>query len=160
MNSDPTRSPLHSRPIALFSLRSLLLGLVPMLALLWLLVGSLTNAMTIIAASIVCTLGIGAAFWVGIAMLLGAALQVLLPSLRGRTRPPAETDAAVAVGKLTPLVDYACFQLRIGSSEERVRLNLDRAGWGEQQIATVLAEARGLLATMDGDGAGSDPDAR
>jgi hypothetical protein len=109
-------------------------------------------------ASIICTLGIGGFFWIGVAMLLGAALQVLLPSLRAR---PGQPQAAKAADNPpAPLIAYASGRLGIGIREGRVRRDLHRAGWGDALIESVLARAHAQLAARAADGIRSGPDAR
>jgi hypothetical protein len=54
-------------------LRDVLLGLLQLLVLLTLMLGSFNRALELLAVSTVCTLGIGAAFWLAMAYVLGAA---------------------------------------------------------------------------------------
>lgn len=65
-----------------------MIGVLPLLALLVLFGGD--AALQLIFLSTICTFGIGGFFWVGLAMLFGAVLQLLVPALQARPRrkPP------------------------------------------------------------------------
>jgi hypothetical protein len=138
-----------------FTERSLVIGLLPTLALLALGCGSLDKAVNIIVLSIFCTAGIGGLFWVGVTMLVGTVVQLLVPALRLRTasddaagaRPPGlgspVSGGEKAVSDL--LVTYASGKLSQGASEEGVRRDLLGSGWSEHQAAAALEEASALL---------------
>jgi hypothetical protein len=156
MNSPP---PTGSRSFfgldAHFSMRALLIGVVPMLALLTVMCGSFADALQMIIISTICTLGIGGFFWAGVAMSFGAVLQVLVPSLR--VKPGVGAAPGAAPSRLEPpgagaeksvshlLVKYASGKLSQGASEEGVRRDLLWSGWSEVQATAALEEARALL---------------
>lgn len=178
MNYPPPRS---RSPLGIdgrFARRSLVIGVLPLLALLVLFGGD--AALLLIIVSTICTFGIGGFFWVGLAMLLGAVLQLLVPALRAR--PPAGVGAAAVHPGLDPplsggktsvsqllvnnagakfhhlLVNYACGKLRQGASEEGLRRDLLWTGWTEIEVTAVLEEARALVtaAPVAGSGGASD----
>ena len=135
-----------------------------MLVMLAILTGDPGTAVVILVVSVVCTLGIGGVLWVGLAILIGAILQVLFPFLSPTPDqgPSAHhRDAQLASASDTPgssetlvpepLVHYAIHKLRLGLGEDVVRRNLKRNGWSEAQIAAVLpvAYAR-MAAAQDG----------
>ena len=144
-----------------------------MLLMLVFLTGNLTIAVLIFGASVICTLGIGGVLWVGLAILIGAILQLLFPFLRSK----ADLDpvgallwlpSASSPGPTKPtqswvpeaMVTYAIHKLQLGVGEDVVRRNLLRNGWSEAQIADVLAVAYARMdaATQDGIEAGWDAD--
>jgi len=155
MNSPSTGSRSFLGIDSRFAMRSLLIGVMPMIAVLALLCGSFGDALQIIIISTVCTLGIGGFFWAGVAMLFGALLQVLVPSLR--VKPGVGAAPGAAPSRLEPpgaggekvvanlLVNYASAKLRQGASEEGVRRDLLWSGWSEVQATAALEEARALL---------------
>jgi hypothetical protein len=145
-----------------FSERSLVIGLLPTLALVALMSGSLDNAVNMIVISTVCTGGIGGLFWVGLSMLVGTVLQLLVPALQRRT---ASADAAATrlPGTDPPglgredvvadlLVSYASAKLGQGASEEGIRRDLLWSGWSEPQATAALEQARAHLSAAPGAG--------
>lgn len=164
-NSPPTGSRSLLGIDGRFARRSLVIGVLPLLALLVLFGGD--AALQLIIVSTICTFGIGGFFWVGVAMLFGAVLQLLVPALRAR--PPAEAAPAARHPGLDPLlpggktsvsqllvnnagakfhrllVNYACAKLRQGASEEGLRRDLLWTGWTEIEVTAVLEEARALV---------------
>jgi hypothetical protein len=140
---------------AYYAMRSLLIGVLPMVAVLALLCGSFPMALALIYGSTVCTLGIGGFFWLGVAKLFGVLLQQLVPALRSKTlsgaaaadrRPgldPPGPGGEKVVANL--LVTYASEKLRQGASEDGVRRDLLWSGWSEVQTTAALEEARALL---------------
>ena len=167
MNSPSTGSRSFLGIDARFAMRALLIGVVPMLALLTVMCGSFGDALQMIIISTVCTLGIGGFFWAGVAMLFGALLQVLVPSLR--VKPGVGAAPGAAPSRLEPsgaggekvvanlLVNYASAKLRQGASEAAVRRDLLRSGWNEGQADSALKQAslqQPGEATAYGSGAG------
>jgi hypothetical protein len=167
MNSPSTGSRSFLGIDARFAMRALLIGVVPMLALLTVMCGSFGDALQIIIISTVCTLGIGGFFWAGVAMLFGALLQVLVPSLR--VNPGVGAAPGAAPSSLEPpgaggekvvanlLVNYASAKRRQGASETAVRRDLLRSGWNEGQADAALKQAslhQPGEATAYGSGAG------
>ena len=146
----------------------MLLGALPMLLLLIVLVGSIDHGLEMLALSVLCTFGIGGVFWLALAMLIGAILQLLLPSLRARpgTKPGRQFPGGTAVPAIrdervqTLLLEYTFERLQRGSSEAGVRRDLLRSGWSEAQADTALEQARAGLTAHDDPGAGRAPDAR
>jgi len=167
MNSPSTGSRTFLGIDSRFAMRSLQIGVLPMMAVLALLCGSPVVALGLIVASTVCTLGIGGFFWAGVAMLFGALLQVLVPSLR--VKPGVGAAPGAAPSRLEPpgagaeksvshlLVNYASAKLRQGASEAAVRRDLLRSGWNEGQADAALKQAslqQPGEATAYGSGAG------
>ncbi|MFM7314381.1 MAG: hypothetical protein ACKO0M_14670 [Cyanobium sp.] len=164
MNSHGPAQPPDTPRIAWFSLRSLLIGLLPMVVVLTLMCGSLDAAVTMVFWSVVCPLGIGAVFWAALAMLIGAGLQVLVPSLQAR-RPATADGRRIAAATshpdpLKPLIDYAVLGLERGLSAERLSGDLLRAGWTETEVQSALEAARQRIATAAGTGPEGPADAR
>lgn len=133
-----------------FALRTFLLGL-PLLLLLLLGLngGSIDQVATMLLISVVCTAGIGAVFWFGIALLLGILLQLLVPPLRGKPYPPhgggdglTTTDLLRPSGPLDSLTGYILRREAEGAGEATVRTDLRRAGWDADQVSAALQRAR------------------
>lgn len=149
-----------------FYLRALLLGFLPMVGLLTLMCGSLDAAMTILFWSVVCTLGIGALFWAGLAMLIGAALQVLVPPLRSRSpsraakRREGLSSVATDPHPLRSLINYAVLGLERGLSAERLSRDLLRAGWGETEVESAMGQARQWIAAAAAAPPATGPESR
>ena len=159
MNSPSTGSRSFLGIDSRFAMRSLLIGVMPMIAVLALLCGSFGDALQIIIISTVCTLGIGGFFWVGVAMLFGVVLQLLVPRLRAKPVPAFAAAAGPEQAMFNLLVQYASAKLGQGASEDGVRRDLRRSGWSEPQAEAALAEARSLLAAnVAGAGPGGNGD--
>jgi len=159
MNSPPTGSRSLLRIDALFSLRSFLIGVVPLLAVLAVMGGSLAAALQMLLVSTICTLGIGGFFWVGAAMLFGAVLPLLVPRLRAKPVPAFAAAAGPEQAMFNLLVNYASAKLGQGASGDGVRRDLRRNGWSEPQAEAAVAQARSLLAaTVAGAGPGGNGD--
>ncbi len=132
-------------------MRSALIGALPLLLLLTLLSGSLGNAVGILLLSVVCTLGIGGLFWIGAAILIGATLQLLLPSLQAagstargsgrRTGSPAATLTQEVPVFVRQLHHYVNVQRRQGVSAERLRSDLLAHGWTAEEVNDALKRA-------------------
>jgi hypothetical protein len=146
----------HRRP-SLPWIPAILVGL-PLVAVgLALLTGSIGTAAQILVFSVICTLGIGALFWLGLAVVLGLATLYAadqIARLRGRPAglglfPPhgASPGAAPAVAQppqgLEALRRYAGRRLAQGGDRERIRHELLRAGWSVPQVEAALRGAGG-----------------
>jgi len=141
-----------------FAGRCLLLGVGPLLLILAVGSGSWESMLTMLFLSVLCTMGIGALFWLGAAILIGFLLQLFFPFLRampGRAtaRSPSNQGSHslqnLFQGDHTPLprsgdprVAYIRRQRSEGISEDTVRRELRRAGWEEAQVAAALQQAR------------------
>jgi hypothetical protein len=133
---------------------AILTGL-PLVAVgLTLLTGSIVSASQIVFFSVVCTLGIGALFWLGLALVLGLAILYAADQLsRWRGRPgglglftPAADPAGGAgswVGPPQALSDYAARRLAEGADRERVRRDLLHAGWTAPEVEAALRDGPG-----------------
>ena len=125
----PTR-PLHWFQAALVGLPLVLLGLV-------VLSGSLQDALNLILFSTLCTLGIGGLFWLGLAALIGTALLAVVAALR--QQPITFAGRAAAQQQL--LAGYVQTRRRSGADEQRIRSDLQRAGWRAAEIENAFAAA-------------------
>jgi hypothetical protein len=159
-----------------FFLRCFLLGLPPLLLIGYGLLGSLQSLARLLVVSVVCTLGIGAFFWFGLAMLMGFVLQVLVPPLRGAppvvsgagsrsvetllkgtsrsagpVLGPAQRPAASAWSQ-DPLGSFIRARRMAGEGEQALRRDLRRAGWSEEQVAAALEQAGGGMAVVQAGG--------
>lgn len=127
-----------------------LVGLLLVSAGLVLLTGSATNAFGLFFLSVVCTAGIGAFFWVGLANVVGmATLYVVDQLLRWRWRPqgtglfsPA-SNVRVLRERQRVLEHYLARRLVQGNDPARVRRDLLEAGWGEAQVEEAFFTVRG-----------------
>ncbi|MFM7266075.1 MAG: hypothetical protein ACKOZW_10915 [Cyanobium sp.] len=141
--SVPRPTPL---PLALATLT----GLPLLLGGLVLLCGSLANATTLLAFSILCTAGIGVFFWLGIAIVLGlVTLYVVDQLLRWRGLPHGSGLFSQARGvqvlqrRQRVLEQYLARRLIQGMDPVRVRQDLLEAGWGEPQLQEAFRAVRG-----------------
>lgn len=133
--------------------QAVLVGLPGVVLGLVLLTGSIATAAQILVFSVICTLGIGALFWLGLALVLGLALLYgadQLSRLRGRSgglglfpspREPAVGGAASAGGP-PALSDYAARRLAEGGDPQRIRRDLLQAGWAAPQVDHALGGGR------------------
>lgn len=133
--------------------QAVLVGLPGVVLGLVLLTGSIEASVQILVFSVLCTLGIGALFWLGLALVLGLALLYgadQLSRLRGRAgglglfAPPRHSADGAAVAAAVPraLGDYAARRLAQGGDPERIRRDLLRAGWDVPQVERALAGGR------------------
>lgn len=136
----PPLRKLHWFQAALVGMPVVLVGLV-------LLTGSLEAAANLILLSTLCTLGIGGLFWIGIAALVGAGLLAVVAALRHQ--PITLGGRAAAEQQL--ITAYVQSRRQAGGDEQRIRSDLQRAGWRPAEIETALAPA----ATAEGESGGT-----
>lgn len=88
--------------------------------------------------SIVCTLGIGAVFWVALAFGVGLLILTLWDAIRGNHAPanPQMTPRATA------LTTYVSQALQAGANYDQLLRRLQRQGWTEDEIAQAIARAQ------------------
>ena len=163
MSSSPHRSSRYRRKTAKYVLSAIGLGLLPMLLLLVLISGSFNNAFTLLGVSIICTLGIGGLFWLGVSFLLGSiVLELFLPGVGCEVDDgdpqPASPQARDRV-RVEPLARFSLQALQQGSTDASLRRDLHRAGWEFEIIDAAIATARSRLADTVNSGAGSGADA-
>ncbi|MCP9816891.1 hypothetical protein KBY76_09440 [Synechococcus sp. GreenBA-s] len=122
-----------------------------------LLTGSIATAGQILVFSVICTLGIGALFWLGLALVLGLATLYAadqIARLQGRPAglglfpphgalPGAAPAEALPSQGLDTLSRYAARRLAQGGDRERIRHELLRAGWSVPQVEAALRGAGG-----------------
>jgi hypothetical protein len=146
------------RPTPLPWLAAALTGL-PLVALgLALLIGDPRMALLLIAVSVVCTAGIGALFWLALAMVIGLAVLYgadqlarrmlgrpagigLFPGIddrSGGTQPQSRQDQRQQM-----LQDYVQQRLARQGDSSRLRSDLEEVGWSSAQIEAAFAAIRG-----------------
>jgi len=127
-------------------LRDVLLGLLLLVVLLTLMLGSFNRALELLALSTVCTLGIGAAFWLAMAYVLGAAsLYVLVQLIKplGWAQSPALRPSFGSGSSTTGLSTYVERRRRSGGDDAHIRADLLRAGWSPSEVEAALAAGPG-----------------
>lgn len=122
----------------------MLLGLLQLLVLLTLMLGSFNSALQLLAVSTVCTLGIGAAFWLAMAYVLGAAsLYVVVQLIRplGWSQPKTLRPSFGAGATSTALRTFVERRRRGGGDDDHIRADLLRAGWSSSEVEAALQVA-------------------
>jgi hypothetical protein len=124
--------------------RDVLVGLLQLLVLLTLMLGSFNRALELLAVSSLCTAGIGAAFWFAVAYVLGAAsLYVLVQLIRplGWPQPEALRPSFGSGSSHTGLRGYVERRRRAGGDDDHIRADLLRGGWSPSEVEAALAAA-------------------
>ena len=142
-------SPTVPRPVSLPWLMAALTG-VPLLLLgLLLLSGSMSDVWLLLFLSVVCTAGIGLAFWLGLATLLGLAALYVCDQLLRTLGHPKGTGLFDGAGGLAAqhqrqrtLEHYLARRLAMGVDPVRVRQELIGAGWSETQLQQAFLTLR------------------
>lgn len=116
-------------------LQAWLVGMPMVLVGLTLLTGSAASAFSLIAFSIVCTLGIGGVFWFGLCFVVG---YVVLTLVRAFRPPPTNPSPA---GRPALIAPYVRTRLQKGGDPSLIRVDLQRAGWPAAEIEAGFAEA-------------------
>lgn len=146
----PPPNPSVPRPMPLPFLEATLLG-IPLVALaLLLLTGDYRMAVGLVVFSVICTAGIGGAFWLGLALLVGLAVLYAVDQilrLRGSRhglglfdRKPREEQRQA---RQAVVQRYVARRLATGADPARVRQDLLAAGWEENQLQAAFLSLRG-----------------
>jgi hypothetical protein len=122
-----------------FFLSSLLGGLVLGGGLMAVLGPSQTG--TLLFFSIICTLGIGLAFWLGIAFALGLLILTLWDAARGHHAP----SLPHANGQSEALTTYISRSLQAGANHDQLSRRLLRQGWTADDIDQAFQQVQGQL---------------
>lgn len=138
-------------------MRAALVGAPLVLLALTLLCGSFSTAVQVLFWSVVCTVGIGSLFWLGLAFLVGSVLELIVQELRRGARTATASTATASAGAAKegtdatavpspqlssrPLGDYVQRRLQAGSDRDHLRSDLQRAGWSDADIAAALNAA-------------------
>jgi hypothetical protein len=125
---------------------SIVIGVPVSIPILALLAGGFTSAMQLLALSIICTAGVGLAFWIPVWWILGAitlALFGLFP-FSGTARKaavPSEqmaSDSAQAFQRGTELASYIIQSRAAGVETDWMRRRLLENGWKKEEIEVAL----------------------
>lgn len=92
----------------------------------------LTNSLSMLYVSIICTAGIGTAFWLAIAYIIGTILSIIVNFLVGSKRRELALDEKQAVEK------YVREAKERQLSRNEVRRKLIEAGWNDQLITKII----------------------
>lgn len=138
--SPPPPRPFHWFQAALLGMPLVLLGLV-------VLTGSAQDAFNLLLFSTVCTLGIGGLFWFGLAVLVGTGLRAVAAALR---HEPISLGGRVAAQQQL-LQCYVQTRRQAGGDGQRIRSELQRAGWRAAEIDAAFAAASPAEGPLGGD---------
>lgn len=97
----------------------------------------LTNSLSILLVSIICTAGIGTAFWLAIAYIIGAILSIIVNFLVGSKRQELALDEKQAVEK------YVREAKNQQLSRDEVKRKLIETGWNDQLITKIIDSVYG-----------------
>ncbi|MFM7549515.1 MAG: hypothetical protein ACKO8I_11740 [Cyanobacteriota bacterium] len=136
---------------------ALLVGIPTVFLGLSLLTGSISDAALLITVSVICTVGIGGLFWLGLAMVLGIALLYVAESLArifwrhegfglfpgGGDRSGVSLPAPLRQRRHQVLERYVTRRLEGRSDPVHIRRDLLQAGWSAEQVDGVLQSATG-----------------
>lgn len=86
------------------------------------------------AYSIICTLGIGAVFWIALAFGVGWLITTLWAAIRG-DHAPSHPESTPQSDALTTYVRRA---LESGANDDQLLRRLERQGWTEDEIAQAI----------------------
>jgi hypothetical protein len=113
------------------------------LVLLWLtlLTGSLEAASQLLLFSVVCTLGIGGLFWLGLAFGVGFLTLHLVRLLAGDGKGAAAGSAERRQRESDAVAQYVLRRLQQGGDLALIRRDLKQAGWNASQIDAAVAAA-------------------
>ncbi|MEB3290118.1 MAG: hypothetical protein VKI82_09385 [Leptolyngbya sp.] len=112
---------------------STVLGALIMTGLLTVSLG-VNNTVTLLFFSIVCTLGIGAVFWLALAFGLGWLILTLWAAMRG-DHAPTHPESSPQADALTTYVRRA---LQAGANDDQLQRRLQRQGWTEDDIDQAI----------------------
>lgn len=84
--------------------------------------------------SIVCTLGIGAIFWLALAFGTGWLIITLWQAIRG-DHAPTHPESSPQMDALTAYISKA---LEAGANDDQLQRRLQRQGWTEDEIAQAI----------------------
>lgn len=115
---------------------------VPLVLLgLTLLTGSLEAVLQLLLFSVVCTLGIGGLFWLGLAFGVGFLTLHLVKLLPGVGKGPMSGAAVQRQRDSDAVAGYVSRRLQQGGDLALIRRDLKQAGWDASQIDTAVAAA-------------------
>ena len=92
------------------------------------------NAVTLLFFSVICTLGIGAVFWLALAFGLGWLILTLWAAIRG-DHAPTHPESSPQADALTTYIRRA---LESGANDAQLHRRLQRQGWTEDEIDQAI----------------------
>ena len=122
-------------------------GLLIIFVSLSIMLGSLNNAVSLLVMSIVCTVGIGLAFWSAIAWMVGWTVLLVLAPLFSQLLPAIEPENTANEdrrgGEQTALRGYIQRSLAARATESQITRRLISQGWSETEIEQAYQAVRG-----------------
>jgi hypothetical protein len=98
-----------------------------------------SSAGSLLFFSILCTLGIGAVFWVALAFGIGWMILTLWAAIRG-DHASAQAESSPQADALTTYVRRA---LQAGANDDQLQRRLQRQGWTEDDITQAIQRVQG-----------------
>lgn len=105
------------------------LGIIPVLIGLYAIIGSIEGTIFVLTLSIVCTVGIGAAFWLFLAFLVGGFIEKIIIMVH-----PSYKEQQV----LSEMGRYVRDARSSGMNDGEIRDALLKAGWSDEKINVEL----------------------
>ena len=107
--------------------------------------GDVGMAISLIAASIICTAGFGLLIWIPLSVMAGGAILAFAHYLSEKVAPQSTnrgTKTNTVSNHQRALIDYLTQTIRMDMSEKDVTELLKNKGWAEKDISEALIQVK------------------